>query len=288
MKKHMVILPVFLVVVVAFIVGVAATDLSAWYWPDPIKFEEAEFFAEINFKDKDIGLQAFLGGEAWKRVKIIAPNGKLLYVRALGEFEELGLTEFRFETDEPTFAVVDSEEADTSIPEFLEDYPEGWYKFFGCTVEGEFIWKKAWFSHDNPCAPVVTLSRVYRGTTIRINWTAVTHKLDNETGECGEGEEFEIGIFGYQAIVECEEEAEDDEDGNVFEFVVDLGDGATQATVTPEFFEGFTGTCKAEVLAIGELENGAIEGKKGNRTITETDEFCVDDGEFVLCEEDED
>jgi hypothetical protein len=76
-----------------------------------------------------------------------------------------------------------------------------------------------------------------------------------------------LEIVGYEVIVE-EEESE-----KIFK--VDLPGDATSVQVPPEF------------IALGEkfeFEVLAIE-KSGNQTITE-DEFCVENGNIVECEED--
>ena len=67
-KRHMLLLPVFLVAVVALIIGAAAPDSSAsgyHHWrPEVSQFDEFEVFIEINATDLDAGLQGKLDGEA--------------------------------------------------------------------------------------------------------------------------------------------------------------------------------------------------------------------------------
>ena len=105
MKRHMLILPVFLVAVVALIVG--ATSSVSWGfggWGGLIELDEAEIFFEENTTDDDLGIQFLLDGEAWKSVTILTPNWRpLVKVRASGKAGMVGLTELFSESAEPGY-----------------------------------------------------------------------------------------------------------------------------------------------------------------------------------------
>ena len=85
------------------------------------ELEDADVFFELNATDGDVGIQAFLDGDAWRRVGIQAPDGrKIVDVTGNGGLKELGLTELFFESDEP-------ELDELSFAELLLLFPEGEY-----------------------------------------------------------------------------------------------------------------------------------------------------------------
>ncbi len=87
--------PVLLAVMIALTLGAAAPELWAWGNKEKIELDEAEIFFEENATDKDLGIQFFLDGEAWKRIKIFGPHwNKLLDVKVRGNAKVIGLTEF--------------------------------------------------------------------------------------------------------------------------------------------------------------------------------------------------
>jgi hypothetical protein len=88
-------------------------------------FDEAQVFFELNTTDHDMGFQVFLDAEGWRRVSLRDPNGnRLLGIFADGRLSEIGITELRFESAEPSPAEVRSR------------FPAGRYTFRGETVEG--------------------------------------------------------------------------------------------------------------------------------------------------------
>jgi hypothetical protein len=110
-------------------------------------FADAELFFEFNSTDNDLGLQLFLDAEGWKRVRVLDPrrNDVLLFAAA-GRLARLGITELRFESEEPEPA------------EVLALFPPGEYRFRGWTVEGEALGSNVQLSHDLPAAPTFTPS----------------------------------------------------------------------------------------------------------------------------------
>jgi hypothetical protein len=91
----------------------------------PSPFEEAQVFFELNTTDHDMGFQVFLDAEGWRRVSLFDPDGNRVFgIQADGKLAEIGITELRFESEEP------------SPPEVRSRFPAGQYTFRGETVEG--------------------------------------------------------------------------------------------------------------------------------------------------------
>jgi hypothetical protein len=240
--------PLFLVSLVALILEGAAPEALAQKEVTP--FADARIKIEFNSTAEDVGIQVFLDGEAWKKVRIFSPDGKIFQVNGRGSLKELGLTELFFESQEPSLD-------ELPLEDFLALFPEGDYPFQGITVEGDSLVATATLTHDIPCGPII-LSPA-EGDTVdpnntKIEWESVTNKVNLSTGQCG-GEASEIS--GYQVIVEREDPLRT--------FSVDLPASATDVAVPPEFLDSGT-EYKFEVLAIE---------VSGNQTISESF-FCTD------------
>ena len=88
-------------------------------------FEIAEAFFELNTTDHDMGFQILVDAEGWKRVNLTDPEGRRVFgIQADNNLAEIGITELRFESEEPSPAEVRSR------------FPAGRYIFRGETVEG--------------------------------------------------------------------------------------------------------------------------------------------------------
>ena len=245
MKRHMLLLPVFLVAVVALILG--ATAPVSWGFGGWGEFADAEIFFEENDTDEDLGIQFFLDGEAWKSVTIVSPDWRrMIKVRVHGNTGKIGLTELFSESAEPEFDELPRED-------FLALFPPGEYRFFGWAVEGEILVGTATLTHNFPAAPTI-ISPEEDGTLDPEN------ALIEWCSEDGDAE-----TLRYQVIVEFEQEVTE----SVFEFSVDvLAEECTEedpisVTVPAEFFESLEdldGDYKVEVLA---------EEASGNKVITE-------------------
>ena len=111
-----------------------------------IPFADAEVFFEFNSTDNDLGFQLFLCGEAWEEVEISGPDDEILEIEAEGSLKELGLTELRFESAEPSPA------------EVLALFPAGDYQFRGRTVEGDKLVGTGELSQDLLPAPTFSPS----------------------------------------------------------------------------------------------------------------------------------
>lgn len=89
-------------------------------------FEIADVFFELNTTDRDMGFQVLLDAEGWKHVNLTDPEGNQVFgIHAEGGLGEIGITELRFESEEP------------SPSEVRARFPAGRYIFRGATVEGE-------------------------------------------------------------------------------------------------------------------------------------------------------
>jgi hypothetical protein len=250
-KRHMLLLPVFLVAVVALILG--ATAPVSWGFGGWGEFADAEIFFEENTTDEDLGIQVFLDGEAWRSVTILTPDWRrLVKVRARGSAGMIGLTELFSESAEPGY----DNEAERQA--FLDLFPPGEYRFFGWAVEGEILVGTATLTHNIPAAPVITSPPDEDEPTLDPENPEIVWNL--------------IDGIAVQVIVEFVElDDEEEETGRVFEFAVDLPATATSVTIPEEFLESLEeldGEYKVEVLAIE---------ASGNKAITER--------EFELAEE---
>lgn len=102
-----------------------------------IPFAEAEVFFERNLTDNDLGLQIFLDAEGWTKVNVSDPsNQKIVQIHTQGPLSNLGITELRFESAEPSPA------------EVLALFPPGEYEFTGKTVENARLAGTGELSHE--------------------------------------------------------------------------------------------------------------------------------------------
>ena len=146
MGRRMVLLPVFLVAVVALILGPTAPESRADNGGE-IPFDEADVYAELNDTDGDLGFHALIDGEPWKYLKIEAPNEEvILRVSSSGILRQQGLTELFFESAEPPFNELTPEE-------FFNRFPEGRYEIEGKTLEGDELESADLFRHVMPAPP---------------------------------------------------------------------------------------------------------------------------------------
>ncbi len=112
-------------------------------------FAEANIFFEENATDGDLGVQLFLDGDEWRRVRIFGPDQRMLLdVRVKGNAREIGLTEFFSESAEPSFDELPREE-------FLAMFPAGEYLMLGRTIDGEPLASVVAVTHDLPEQPEV-------------------------------------------------------------------------------------------------------------------------------------
>lgn len=207
------------------------SDADVFLTPgEEIPLAQARIIFEFNSTGNDLGVQVFLDGESWERLKIISPDGHTIFeVTGKGNLGKIGLTELFFEGEEPSLDEV-------PLEEMLANFPQGEYRFVGRTVDGNRLVGAATLSHMIPDGPVIVSpdpgDPVDPANTV-IRWDPVT----TPSG---------VDVVAYQVIVGS--------------FQVTLPASKTSVTVPPEFLEPGQ-VYLFEILAI---EAG------GNQTITES------------------
>lgn len=263
MKRHMRMLAILIVPVVALILGAAAPELWAGGHhddDDEIPFDEAELFFELNNTDGDLGIHALIDGEAWKRLTIEDPKErKMLDVKVKGRLRKQGLTEIFFESAEPTF--------DELAPEdFFRRFPAGEYEIEGITLEGEEMESEVELTHVMPAPPAPTVNgdpmavqcddeepgfdAPVVSAPVTIAWDPVTMSHpDPEGGGAAVQPPIPVTIHNYEVVVEVETV-----DGFTSVSSIILPPGVTDFTV-PAQFTGLGDKFKYEVLAREESFN---------------------------------
>ena len=250
MTRHIYRLPVYAVSLLALVLGTAA-----WGDDEDNEISECDVFIEINATDEDAGWQGILDAEPWRSARVIGPDGMdFLKVDAQGEARKQGITEYAWESAEPTFD-------EFPLEDFLARFPEGEYicdvKFIGgepkrATEEDEL-------THCLPDGPVITDpgGELPAGTDWTVMWGAVTTQYDQDgpglgapLDECDPEDE----LVKYTVTVEFE-----NGDEKVMDF--DVIAPATMATISGDFLE-----CGLE----GKVEIGAILDS-GNATFREVE-----------------
>lgn len=217
MKKHMRMLAILLIPVVALILGAAVPELWAGGHnnedddDDEIPFDVAELFFELNNTDGDLGIHALVDGEAWKYLEIEdTRDRKMLNIIVRGRLRRQGLTELFFESAEPSFD-------ELSPRRFFRRFPEGEYDIEGITLEGEERESEVWLSHVLPAPPVVfinddpaaedcdaELPEVDPNSQVTIRWLPVEMSHD-EIGKSGVRLEGDHEVVNYEVVVEIDD-----------------------------------------------------------------------------------
>lgn len=118
---------------------------------DELEFEEAELYFELNNTDGDLGIHSIVDGDEWTNLVYEDTNGRvLLDVQLSGALAQQGLTEFFFESAEPTFDVL-------APADFFARFPAGTYDFEGITVDGEEIEAETELSQVLPAPAVMRI-----------------------------------------------------------------------------------------------------------------------------------
>ena len=225
-----------------------------------VEFDDAEFFIEINGTDGDAGVQLKLDGEGWNFLTMTNPIGGVILELDADENESIGLqglTEFFFESAEPSFD-------EQTLEELFALFPEGEYEFEGLTTEGELITATAEFTHNIPAIPK-TRVKIYHNRWVRIMWKKVRDAFEDPNG-ASVGDDIDIEM--YRVVVE----ALDEEGEGLQTLDVELPASMRRITIPKEFLRlSPVGEFKYEVIATEE---------SGNQTIFE--------GEFALNDKDDD
>jgi hypothetical protein len=169
---------------------------------DTRQWSTAEIFVELNDTDDDLGLHASIDGEPWTRLEIEGPGElALLNLFSRGRLSAQGLTQFAFESGEPTF--------DELAPRtFFRRFPEGRYKIAASTPDGTEIEGVAILSHvlaappehvlvsGLPAAENCDTPLPHVRPPVRIEWDSVT------TSHPDIGKPGSVTIDRYQLFVE--------------------------------------------------------------------------------------
>jgi len=234
--------------------GIAASGTQAEsHDEDEIAFSEANIYFELNNTDGDLGIHALIDGDPWKKLVIEDPyERKMLKVKVKGRLRKQGMTEFFFESAEPSFDELEPED-------FFERFPEGYYEVEGLSLEGEELESKAYLSHVMPApAADITVSGVKYAddcdafvpevsTPITIAWSPV-NSSHPDIGASGD-----VIVDRYQLVVEIEE-------SETLVYSVDLPPGTTSLSV-PEEFISLGEEFKYEIL---------VRESSGNQTAVES------------------
>ena len=217
MKRQMRMLAIFLVPLVALVLGAATPDLWAGSHDndDEIPFDVAELFFELNDTDGDLGIHALIDGEAWKRLTIEdTKERKMLDVKVKGRLRKQGLTEIFFESAEPTF--------DELAPrKFFRRFPEGIYEIEGEALEGAELESETELTHVMPAPPEIAtvngeeepfenapddceedpLPTISGDVTVAWDQVTTSHPDIGDPKDSGD-----IDIIRYQAVAEWEDD----------------------------------------------------------------------------------
>ncbi len=261
---------------------------------DEIDLDEAQLYFELNDTDGDLGIHGKADGEAWKRMKIEAPNERnMLDIRVTSRLRRQGLTELFFESAEPTFDELDPEV-------FFRRFPEGVYEWEGYTLDYLELEGEVFLSHIIPEAPVVVsvggedenpgfeldegeLSKVCweevgsLGEDIVIQWEHVDEShYDKWSNPANEPLENEVKIpLGASGEIE---------DVIYYEFVAEIDDTdyKSSSIIAPAAGEFNSWTIPAEFIALAEPDEDGIREIKFEIIVrVESGEGEDDDGELV-------
>src|SRR5262245_21787002 len=166
--------------------------ISPALWADVHKagdkptFEDARMIIEFNSTSQDIGVQFFIDAESWNHVYVVNPSGKKIFETfGRSNVKTFGLSELFSESNEPPLDEV-------PLSQTLAMFPEGQYKFFGTTPEGETMEASTTFTHHIPDGPSIVSPA--RNAVVPLNKAII--QWDPVTTPAG------IQIAGYQVVME--------------------------------------------------------------------------------------
>jgi hypothetical protein len=220
---------------------------------EELEFEVAQLYFELNDTDGDLGIHALIDGDAWKNLRLESPTEEeLLNVWLRGKLRNQGLTEFFFESAEPSFDELSPEQ-------FFGRFPEGEYEFEGITLEGEEIEGEIELSHVMAGPPQRVWVNGIRGAPncdsedlpvvsypVNVNWSPVTmsHPRIGTPN-------VPVKVQLYQFVGEIEREGQEPEE---IAFEVDLPPYRTSFGFPRSFLALSDGEVKYEIIT--KLDNG--------------------------------
>ncbi len=217
-------------------------------------FSEATIYFELNDSDGDLGIHGSIDGDEWRRLSIEDPNERLiLNTSVLGRLARQGLTQFFFESAEPSFDELDP-------ADFFRRFPEGTYEVEGRTLDGRELENEVEISHVMPApAGNIRINGVPAAVNcsasplpvvsapVRVEWDEVTtsHPTIGTPGQS-------VAVEEYQVFLELR--------GTDVKTSSELPPGTTSMQV-PLDFTARGNRYKLEVL---------VRSENGNQTATET------------------
>jgi hypothetical protein len=188
-------------------------------------------FLEYDAASGDLALRVGLGGEEWRDIEIIGPDGKILFAaKGQGPLSRLGLANLSFTG---VAAPLDK----VPLEHLFQAFPEGRYDFVGTTSLGLLVNGHDQLNHIVPAAPVIEVST--EGGVVTVSWTPVTEVAQGFPEEA-------VTITGYRVLGEKG-------------FAASLPPTATSLTLPSQVADFLgTGSHKIQVMAIE---------KGGNRTV---------------------
>jgi hypothetical protein len=228
---------------------------------DPLlPYSVAEVFIELNDTDGDLGLHSLIDGDPWYKLEIKDPKGRrLLKTQLSSRLRKQGLTEFFFESAEPTFDELSPEE-------FFERFREGVYKIRGKNLDGGKMGSETLFTHDVPAPAVTSINAMVDtatecdedepgydplevATPVTLSWEPV----EESHPDLGGLPVVPVTIINYEVVVEIETEVDGEDFDSVFSVI--LPPDVTSMTLPEAFMEQADGHVKYEVLAREESFN---------------------------------
>jgi hypothetical protein len=224
------------------VLGLAAACPLVWADDDQNELTLAtlKFFIEFNETDEDIGVQALLGGEPYKKLSAYGPDErKILDLRPRRALKQQGLSDFFFESAEPTLEEV-------PMDDFLSRFPEGVYEFETVTLDDLEQEGETRLTHMVPAGPVIVFPQ--QGDVVDRNNLVVTWEPVTMTTALNPPQR-PVNIVGYQVIVTRVDPLR--------VYSVEVAAETTSVTVPPEFLDLDT-EYEVEILAIEESDNQTI------------------------------
>ena len=228
------------------VAGALAAGPSALAASDSDVLEDSRIFIEYNSTDNDLGFHVFLDGEDWKKLRIVDPNGRMIFdVAGKSGYGRLGLTELFTEGAEPSLYEV-------PLEELLSLFPEGTYQFEGMLADGGKISGTGRLTHAVPAGPNVSCTEDVVGSVLNICWQPVGEKATDPAG--GVFPDRTIDVVAYQVIV------------GSFQVTVPASDSQMTVTVPSQYVDSLEpGEHGFEVLAIEAGGNQTIASGTVNK-----------------------
>lgn len=263
-------------------------------------FGECKVLVEINASDGDIGFHFLMDGDDLRRAYLFNPDRRKIFgYTTRRELREQYLTETFAESAEPlcfdptTDDDPDNDDEDfVTLPEFLDRWEAGTYKFFGIGDDWELSFGESELTFNLPAAPAdVELEFEIEDGDLEGDITWIP---GDDLGECSDGMGMlptppgKVPVAAWEVVLEPDLEDGDPLSqmiysvripGDAFDEIDDDGNNVFDIEVPDDYLETLPANTPVKV------EVGAI-GVDDNATFTEEDEFCVNDTDPEDADED--